>query len=126
MRHPFCPRPHRDRRRPARARLRAGALASGEEAIAALDARDDIRLIVTDVVMPGMTGPELIAAIAPRHGDVPVLYVTGYVGEAGDAAGFAGHEVLRKPFTVAALERAVTAAMAGRRTAPARPLAANE
>ena len=100
---------------------------SGEEAIAVLDARDDIALIVTDVVMPGMTGPELIATIAPRHGRVPVLYVTGYVGEAGDAAGFAGHEILRKPFTVAGLERAVNDALAGRsRRDPPRAIAANQ
>ncbi len=96
--------------------------ASGEDAIAMLDARDDIALIVTDVVMPGMTGPELIAAIAPRHAAVPVLYVTGYVGEAGDANGFAGHDVLRKPFTVAGLERAVATALAGKpRRDPVRP-----
>ncbi len=102
---------------------------SGKEAMEVLDQRNDIALIVTDVVMPGMTGPELIAAIAPRHADLPVLYVTGYVGEAADAAGFARHEVLRKPFTVAGLERAVLAALAGihrRAEAPSRQIAANE
>ncbi|TVV76302.1 ATP-binding protein [Sphingomonas solaris] len=98
--------------------------ASGAEAIALLDTRDEIALIVTDVVMPGMTGPELIAAVADRHGALPVLYVTGYVGEAADATGFAGYEVLRKPFTVAALDRAVAGALSGRH--PPRSRAANE
>ena len=42
-----------------------------------------------------------------------MLFVTGYVGEAGDAGDLAGHDVLRKPFTVAALAEAV-AARAGR------------
>ena len=36
-----------------------------------------------------------------------ILFVTGYVGEAGDAGDLAGHELLRKPFTVNALAAAV-------------------
>ncbi|WP_367113503.1 ATP-binding protein [uncultured Sphingomonas sp.] len=69
-----------------------------------------IRLIVSDVLMPHITGPELIAALRPRHPDVAVLFVTGFAGEA-QAAGFEGHEVLRKPFTLAGLERGVAAAL---------------
>ncbi|NIJ09504.1 signal transduction histidine kinase/ActR/RegA family two-component response regulator [Sphingomonas vulcanisoli] len=86
--------------------------ASAEEAIALLDTRSDIGLLMTDVVMPGMTGPELVAAIRPRLPELPVLFVTGYVGEAGEAEMFEGHEVLRKPYTLARLASAVTAAMA--------------
>ncbi|KTW06169.1 kinase [Sphingomonas sanguinis] len=69
-----------------------------------------IRLIVSDVLMPHLTGPELIAALRPRHPDVAVLFVTGFAGDA-QATGFEGHEVLRKPFTLAGLERAVAAAL---------------
>ena len=87
------------------------ACGSAEEAIDALGRRSDIRLIVTDVVMPGMTGPELIQQISPLYPDIGILLVTGYVGEAADAERFAGHEVLRKPFTVNALSRAVASAM---------------
>jgi hypothetical protein len=53
-----------------------------------------------------------------------VLYVTGYAGEAGGAAEFGGHEVLRKPFTINALARAISGAMAARRAATADSLAA--
>ncbi|MET0270740.1 MAG: ATP-binding protein [Sphingomonas sp.] len=88
------------------------ACADGAEALALLDRRDDIALVVTDVVMPEMTGPELVARMARRHPRLPVLYVTGYVGEAADATVLAGHEVLRKPFTVSGLERAVATALA--------------
>ena len=77
-----------------------------------LAGRGDIRLIVTDVVMPEMTGPELIAHAAPLYPHVAVLYVTGYAGEAGEAGVLAGREVLRKPFTVRALELAVARALA--------------
>ena len=87
------------------------ACGSAEEAIEALAKRADIRLIVTDVVMPGMTGPELIRQIGPIYPEIGVLFVTGYVGEAGDAERFAGYEVLRKPFTVNALSRAVASAI---------------
>jgi len=68
-------------------------------------------LIMSDVLMPGMTGPELIASLAPRIGDTAVLFVTGFAGEAADHAAFGGHAVLRKPFTMAALAAAVEAAV---------------
>jgi len=89
---------------------------SGDEAIAQLDARDDIGLVITDVVMPGMTGPELAQAIRARHPSVALLFVTGYVGEAGEAESFKGFEVLRKPFTLRALAEALAAATGARPT----------
>ena len=80
--------------------------ASGEEALELLEGRRDIRLMITDVVMPGMTGPELGAAVRSRHPHIAILFVTGYAGEAGEGE-LQGQAVLRKPFTVTALERAV-------------------
>ena len=93
-------------------------------AAAMLEQADRIDLIVSDVLMAGQTGPEMIAALAPRYGHVAVLYVTGYAGEAGGEAEFGGHHVLRKPFTISALERAIDAAMAAPRTAPPDSIAA--
>jgi signal transduction histidine kinase/ActR/RegA family two-component response regulator len=87
---------------------------SGDEAIALLSAHDDIRLMMTDVLMPGMTGPELVRTVRPQHPGVAVLFVTGYVGEAGEADGFAGHDVLRKPYTLASLSAAISAALMSR------------
>ena len=83
---------------------------SGPEAIAALETRNDIGLVITDVVMPGMTGPELARTIRAQHPDIGLLFVTGYVGEAGEAESFKGSEVLRKPFTLRALADALEAA----------------
>ena len=71
-----------------------------------------VDLILSDVLMPGRTGPEMVRALPARWADTPVLFVTGYAGEL-DGEGFAGRAVLRKPFTLAALERAVADA-AGR------------
>ena len=77
------------------------------ERIEALD------LIVSDVLMPGQTGPEMIGALGDRIGSAGVLFVTGYAGEV-EAATFGGRQVLRKPFTMAALARAVESAAAAR------------
>jgi len=85
---------------------------SGPEALAELEKRDDIGLVITDVVMPGMTGPELAHTVRARHPDIGLLFVTGYVGEAGEAESFKGSEVLRKPFTLRALADALESAAA--------------
>ncbi|WEK44940.1 MAG: ATP-binding protein [Candidatus Sphingomonas colombiensis] len=77
---------------------------------AVLAANETIGLIISDVLMPARTGPEMIAALDGRHAHIPVLFVTGYAGELTEGGGFGGHHVLRKPFTLAALERAITAA----------------
>ena len=87
--------------------------ASGREALAILKREPKLALVVTDVMMPEMTGTELAAELRRRHPGLPVMFVTGYVGEAGDAVELAGHAVLRKPFTVAALASAVDVALGG-------------
>src|SRR5262245_23733892 len=50
--------------------------ASGEEALARLaDVRPSV--VVTDLVMPGMSGLELVAQIAEQHPSIPVVLMTG-------------------------------------------------
>jgi signal transduction histidine kinase/ActR/RegA family two-component response regulator len=95
------------------------ACSSGAEAIE-LVAAHEFDLIITDVIMPEMTGPELIRhlkATDPR--EFAVLFVTGYVGE-GESDDLRGHELLRKPFTVGALASAVAAALARSASEPPR------
>jgi CheY-like chemotaxis protein len=69
-----------------------------------------IDLIISDVLMPGQTGPEMIAELGEQLDGVAVLFVTGFAGEA-DADLFGGRAVLRKPFTMASLGRAVEEAV---------------
>ena len=83
----------------------------------------EIELILSDVLMPGQTGPEMIANLTPLYPHVAVLFVTGYSGEA-TGEDFDRHVVLRKPFTLTALERAIAAALAVERPAPSHRLAA--
>ena len=84
---------------------------SGSEALSVLAADSRFDLMLTDVMMPGMTGPELVGRICRDYPHISVLFVTGYVGEAGQSDDFAGYEVLRKPFTIAALGNAIGHAM---------------
>lgn len=79
--------------------------------VAGLHALD---LVISDVIMPGQTGPEMIAALEPQLDSVAVLYVTGYAGDAADHDRFGGRPVLRKPFTLATLETAIAEAVAAR------------
>ena len=93
---------------------RPHAASSGREALEILARESDIVLVLTDVMMPEMTGTELAAEVARRHPEIGLLFVTGYVGEAGDAGELAGRLMLRKPYTVEALAAAVAAALAPR------------
>ena len=83
---------------------------------ALLAANPTIGLIISDVLMPRQTGPEMIAALSPLYPHIAVLFVTGFAGEV-NVAQFGGHDVLRKPFTLNGLERAVATAMAADRRA---------
>jgi len=82
-----------------------------------LDAHPDIDLLLSDVLMPNQTGPEMVAGLHHRHPHVAVLFVTGFAGEAG-AVDLAGHFVLRKPFTLVRLEQALAEATHGQRRPP--------
>jgi len=75
----------------------------------------DIDLLVTDVVMPGTSGPELAKRLAAARPDLRVLYISGYPGkpESGKSALKLSENVLPKPFTPAMLARAVRAALGG-------------
>jgi signal transduction histidine kinase/ActR/RegA family two-component response regulator len=99
------------------------ACGSGAEALDILSARNDITLLITDVMMPEMTGPELVRMVVDRHPDLAILFVTGYVGDGGEEE-LSGYDMLRKPFTVSALHDAVAAALSGR-VSRSRPASAN-
>ncbi|MBE1528910.1 signal transduction histidine kinase/ActR/RegA family two-component response regulator [Sphingopyxis sp. OAS728] len=83
--------------------LEAETLVEGQLA----EGRNGFDLILTDVLMPKLTGPEMIAQLKQRWPDLPVLFVTGYAGDASEIASFGDHDVLRKPFTLAALDQAI-------------------
>ncbi len=63
-----------------------------------------IDLVLTDVVMPGVSGPELVLRLMDSHPQTKFLYMSGYTGELVVDHGLAeGVALLEKPFTRAAL-----------------------
>jgi signal transduction histidine kinase/ActR/RegA family two-component response regulator len=92
---------------------RPTAVASGRQALEELKRDPSYDLVITDVVMPEMTGVELAREVGRLYPGLRVLFVTGYVGEAGTLDELAGADILRKPFTVAQLSAAVEHAFSG-------------
>ncbi len=76
-----------------------------------------IDLVISDVLMPRQSGPEMVAGLATTFPQVAILFVTGFAGDA-NAAEFGDHHVLRKPFTLAGLERAIATSMREGRPSP--------
>jgi two-component system, cell cycle sensor histidine kinase and response regulator CckA len=70
-------------------------------------------VLLTDVVMPGMTGRELADQIVARYPRTRVLYMSGYTDDAVGNHGLHGQtlRVLQKPFTHDALVRHVREAL---------------
>jgi CheY-like chemotaxis protein len=86
----------------------------GSEALAIADGlRERIHLLLTDVVMPGLSGPELAQRLTAERPGLAVLYVSGY---APDTAALAealrsGAAFLPKPYNPADLAREVRATL---------------
>jgi two-component system cell cycle sensor histidine kinase/response regulator CckA len=76
---------------------------SAEDALALLDTRPDaqVDLVVTDVVLPRMSGPRLVQKLREKFAALPVLFVSGYVGEEIFASAQAAEHAafVTKPFT---------------------------
>jgi two-component system cell cycle sensor histidine kinase/response regulator CckA len=70
---------------------------------------EDVQLIVTDVVMPTMNGPELVQRLQAQRPDLKVLFLSGYTDSAIFRHGLLdeGKAFLQKPFTPGALTRKV-------------------
>jgi len=72
-----------------------------------------IHLLLTDVVMPQMTGPELVQRVSPLHPEMKVLYISGYTSDALHQRNLMepGTAFLQKPFTPDALAQQVRAVL---------------
>jgi two-component system, cell cycle sensor histidine kinase and response regulator CckA len=89
------------RRLLTRAGYRVRVTHDGAEALTVIDSGHPVDLVITDVVMPGLTGPELVEQLHARRPELPVIYTSGYT------AGMLGYRdhvdadavLVEKPFT---------------------------
>ncbi len=73
-----------------------------------------IDLLLTDVVMPGMSGPELATRLTAARANLPVLFMSAYAPDAIRQRGMPGNGVVvEKPFRPNALSRAVRTVLDG-------------
>jgi two-component system cell cycle sensor histidine kinase/response regulator CckA len=77
--------------------------------------RGKIHMLITDVVMPKVSGRELADQLAQRRPDMKVLYMSGYTDSAIVASGILHKEVafLQKPFTPGSLTEKVRDVLEG-------------
>jgi two-component system cell cycle sensor histidine kinase/response regulator CckA len=109
---------------PAVRRMAAEVLLSaGYRVLAAPSGADALRmaakhegrmdLLLTDVVMPGMTGPEFVRQFIVQSPSSRILYMSGYTDDAIEKHGVRGRmvRVLQKPFTHESLAQSVREAL---------------
>jgi len=79
---------------------------TGEEALQLLERHEEpVHLLLSDVVMPGMSGWQLAERLAQTRPGMKVLYVSGYTSDTIVRHGVSNGQVpfLNKPFIAAAL-----------------------
>jgi len=84
--------------------------ADGEQALALFEqSRDKIRLVITDMVMPKLSGNELALAIRGLDPSMPVIFVTGYdkSQQAGADSNLSNSRIIRKPYDIDAMIRSI-------------------
>ena len=79
---------------------------------------DAIHLVLTDVVMPGMSGPELVERLIERRPEILVLYTSGYTENAISHQGVlnAGVNFIAKPYAPHALAVKLRQVLGGHRS----------
>jgi CheY-like chemotaxis protein len=93
-----------------------------EQALAAVDQHDGpLHLLLSDVVLPGRSGPEISAALERRRPGLKVLFMSGYAASAMTQQGRLdpGRAFIEKPFTPDGLARKVREVLDARDGSPA-------
>ncbi|MCI0699797.1 MAG: response regulator [Planctomycetia bacterium] len=74
---------------------------------------DRFDLLLTDVLMPHVTGPELAARVRKVRPQIPVVFMSAFTGGLPMVPGLvaADEQLIEKPFTVASLLNVVSAAL---------------
>lgn len=83
--------------------------ASGEQALESLKQHPEIEAVLSDIMMPGMSGIELAARVATMKSAMPVVLMTGYSDKFEEGVDL-GRPVIAKPFKLEDLANAFDAA----------------
>jgi CheY-like chemotaxis protein len=86
--------------------------ASGAMALRLLEEPERIDLLLTDLVMPSMTGAQLAHAARARRPALPVVFISGYAGAEALAGPSMPSRLLRKPVRLTELREQIEAALA--------------
>jgi PAS domain S-box-containing protein len=87
---------------------------NAEEALALVEKHPGrIDLLLTDVVMPGLSGPQLADSLTARRPETRVVFMSGYPEAQDPALGFSldGRSYLQKPFALAELAEKIRTAL---------------
>ena len=85
----------------------------GEQGLEVLAGEERIDLLISDVVMPNMDGPSMVARARQMYPDLPVLFMSGYAEEQlRKSIDIAHVAFLPKPFSVSQLAEAARDALA--------------
>ena len=91
---------------------------NGKEALEVLAQNPSVDLLLTDVIMPGMTGFVLAEHAKQLRPSLPVLYFSGYPDEGmKNDSGVGLDEIIRKPFRAPKLRAEIERAL-GRSDSP--------
>jgi CheY-like chemotaxis protein len=78
----------------------------GPAALEVLGGGETIDVMLTDVVMPGMSGPELARRVRALWPGLPIIFISGYAEPDGLGDGSLGR-LVRKPFRTAQLQEQI-------------------
>ena len=85
---------------------------NGEEALEVIDRGEEIALMISDVVMPGMDGPATVREARKTRPDLPILFMSGYAEEQlRKSIDLDNVAFLPKPFSVQELAEAARRAI---------------
>jgi DNA-binding NtrC family response regulator len=92
--------------------IEAEGVLNGDDALARL-AEEEFDVVVQDLKMPGLSGPELLDRIRKQRPGIPVIVITGYgaTRDGEEAIREGAFDYLAKPFDIKTLIRVMKASV---------------
>jgi FixJ family two-component response regulator len=91
----------------------ARTFSSAEEFLAS-DCVDNVKCLILDIAMPGMSGPELQSELVRQERSIPIIFITAHESERARVLKGGAVDCLSKPFSDTALFKALGVAFQAR------------